>query len=149
MKWVTWMKCGNSEGALASFYFQGARFKKYFSAVRLPGPKSAIIKQAHEWAVSERERLGVKFSTYGPRSEMSWRKTNDLPVGVTIQYDRNNRFNAVAYTTINGRVSVRSWSFRKYGREGAIQRAINQRQEWETYLEKKLHRRNYGTRKTR
>lgn len=136
MKWVTWMKCGNSEGALASFYFQGARFKKYFSAVRLPGPKSAIIKQAHEWAVSERERLGVKFSTYGPRSEMSWRKTND-------------RFNAVAYTTINGRVSVRSWSFRKYGREGAIQRAINQRQEWETYLEKKLHRRNYGTRKTR
>ena len=128
MRYVAWLDfAGHGNGAQARFMFKGKRYTKFFT-----DPKIQAMRKAHKWAMRQRKRLGV---IVGIRSRYK-RKTNTLPIGVTIADSRRTKryahqYYAKAYINVCGKQRVEWFSFVRYGKRQAIKLAIRQRRHWE------------------
>lgn len=139
MKWVAWMNYGRgrSKGAKGQFQYKAVKYTRFFT-----GPKNEATSQAYSWVVKKRKELGVVFSQMGPRSKGRKKDYPKLPIGVTITVDRRRRttaYHATAYINSGGRQHKAYFSFARYGRDKAIEKA----KQWRERLVKEL-KNTYG-----
>lgn len=124
MKWVT----PHKYGAYGRFYCAGDLYQKFFK-----GNPDAASLIAYEWALKERQALGLAFGQTPVRPTVN----RELPQGVCIIKSKCKGriyYYAEAKICVDGKSLARRYGFTTFGKSGALTRAIEQRFYWEEEL---------------
>ena len=114
-------------GWYARVTYGGKTHSKYFADMSHGGTKAAFLK-ALGWRNAKEKELGK------PRTDRTFAKAGHRsPTGVHGVYQQKKSF-VVAWTPAPGRLQRKFISITKYGREGALRRAIELRRKHEREL---------------
>ena len=114
-------------GWYARVTYGGKTHSKYFADMAHGGTKAAFLK-ALGWRNAKEKELGK------PRTDRTFAKAGHRsPTGVHGVYQQKKSF-VVAWTPAPGRLERKFISITKYGREGALRRAIELRRKHEREL---------------